>query len=469
MISSFTCPGSSVGTLLPGVAASGVTQIISANVDAVGSYSLSTNTVNGVTFTGSDTFSSTGNSQSITLTATGIPLASGTFTYTLNACSFTITVGCPGIITGRLVDTPIGAVKTFSINAPVAGNLILFSNQMAYNDDKIKSIFSQMFLDGAPTTFSENGIPGHSVENRYQSIPNYTTVPVTAGNHTVTIKANADVLGLSGHTIEYMFVPDCLPSANKITSGKIIGTDYTSQFSALSNPLPAFNLTFTNPGKLILLPTLCFASRAYPSSPGFSQASYTYDIMVNNTKVGNALQSYANRESRWQMLPGLAVADIPAGNSAVNLVPLAGSGSTLFNDPNDRVLSARLNWIYVPATATVTTGILSAAEGQLAASTSSQSFTLIAPSKGKFVLLGQASLWQNSVAAGLEYKVKNGLTDLAVVNLNTWHPEGVWQTLPFATELSVAGAGPVTIDYVPTPGKFISFGQCKLLWIFIAE
>lgn len=67
------------------------TQEIQANVTKAGTYSITTDQVNGITFANSGTLASTG-TQSITLTGTGTPTLAGTETYTLNtapACSFT--------------------------------------------------------------------------------------------------------------------------------------------------------------------------------------------------------------------------------------------------------------------------------------------------------------------------------------------------------------------------------------------
>lgn len=92
LVSSYSCTTASEGRLKKSVPVSGtgVTQTITANVTALGSYSISA-TANGVTFTGSGTFTSTGN-QDVLLTATsGTPTNSGNHTYTLSTtpnCGF---------------------------------------------------------------------------------------------------------------------------------------------------------------------------------------------------------------------------------------------------------------------------------------------------------------------------------------------------------------------------------------------
>ena len=81
VVNSYTL-GSAAGILYANSEIITITQQIVANVKSVGTYSLSTS-VNGITYTASGTFTSTGN-QTITLHATGTPIAIGSFTATLN-------------------------------------------------------------------------------------------------------------------------------------------------------------------------------------------------------------------------------------------------------------------------------------------------------------------------------------------------------------------------------------------------
>ncbi len=71
------------------------TVVIQVNVSSPGSYSLSTNTVNGITFSGSGVFTSTG-LYNVTLQGTGVPQAAGTFLLKPqignSSCTFTVPV-----------------------------------------------------------------------------------------------------------------------------------------------------------------------------------------------------------------------------------------------------------------------------------------------------------------------------------------------------------------------------------------
>jgi uncharacterized protein (TIGR02145 family) len=97
IVSGYTCATAFAGTMIAGTAVSGVRQIITATVTTVGTYSITTTTANGVTFSATGTFAGTG-AQNITLTATGTPTAAGSTTFTLNTtpnCNFSRTTNHP--------------------------------------------------------------------------------------------------------------------------------------------------------------------------------------------------------------------------------------------------------------------------------------------------------------------------------------------------------------------------------------
>jgi hypothetical protein len=108
VVSGYSCSTASAGTMVAGIAVSGVTQTITATVTTVGTYSIST-TANGVTFAGSGTFAGTG-AQNIVLTASGTPTAAGSNSFTLNTtpnCGFS-----------RITLAPLPANITLSAISP---------------------------------------------------------------------------------------------------------------------------------------------------------------------------------------------------------------------------------------------------------------------------------------------------------------------------------------------------------------
>lgn len=138
------CTGAVIeGTFKVGTATTSANRVILAvMVDSVGTYNIITSTVNGVSFSGSGTFTATG-AQTITLTASGTPATAGDFNFTAGAggCSFTITVvpnsgssggtavytfdGSPASCSGATVNgtytagTATGAANTVVLNVTV--------------------------------------------------------------------------------------------------------------------------------------------------------------------------------------------------------------------------------------------------------------------------------------------------------------------------------------------------------------
>jgi hypothetical protein len=94
-------PGTTQGTYVAGVATtSSNTATVNVDVTTVGTYSIVTTAVDGVTFSASGTFSGPG-PQAIVLNATGTPSAEGSFTVPVTVgsttCSFPLTVGSGAI------------------------------------------------------------------------------------------------------------------------------------------------------------------------------------------------------------------------------------------------------------------------------------------------------------------------------------------------------------------------------------
>ena len=97
--------------------------LVTVMVDSIGSYSISSNTINGMSFTGKGFFSAVGE-QTITLTATGKPVTDGIFMYTIGAgnCTFSVVVNKAGSST---------AVFTYDGAPAACTNLSVFGTYKA--------------------------------------------------------------------------------------------------------------------------------------------------------------------------------------------------------------------------------------------------------------------------------------------------------------------------------------------------
>jgi hypothetical protein len=91
-----TCSGANVaGSFTAGVAVTADNTVtLSVTVDSIGTYMISTNTNNGITFSGSGVFTDIG-VQDVTLMASGTPAVAGSFAFVpgINGCSFDVAFG----------------------------------------------------------------------------------------------------------------------------------------------------------------------------------------------------------------------------------------------------------------------------------------------------------------------------------------------------------------------------------------
>lgn len=110
------------GVYVKGTALSASNTItLKVNVTTAGSYNISTNTANGINFSGSGVFLSTGNNIDVTLTGSGTPLATGITSLTpdiTSSCSFNITVADePPLGSGTFTCKIDGTLITFNQSA----------------------------------------------------------------------------------------------------------------------------------------------------------------------------------------------------------------------------------------------------------------------------------------------------------------------------------------------------------------
>lgn len=175
-----TCTGATpVGTYVAGTPLTAANSItLNVNVTTVGTWSVTTApAVNGVTFSGTGTFATTG-AQTIVLTGSGTPTAAGSFTFTVTGatatCTFqstvapaasgnaVFTVACTGAtpVGVYMAGTPLTAANTITLNVNVttagtwtvttapAVNGIIFSGTGTFSTTGAQTI--QLSASGTP-------------------------------------------------------------------------------------------------------------------------------------------------------------------------------------------------------------------------------------------------------------------------------------------------------------------------------
>ena len=222
VISGFT-EGSLTGNLTIDEPASGVTKTMFANVTTAGSYSIKTLPFNnnGVIFSGSGTFTSTGNNKSITLTATGTPNSQGSeglWTYYSNTepqFAFNATIGGDPSTNGTAIVTDYTSISSqgelFPSEDPTLSNV---TQTIRANVTKTGTYFLKTTTTNG-TTFTANGTFTNTGNNDITLVA--TGTPISAGTYTFTLNTTpANNFNRQVYTIE--------PSTN----GAAIVSGYTS-------------------------------------------------------------------------------------------------------------------------------------------------------------------------------------------------------------------------------------------------
>jgi hypothetical protein len=160
------CGGAvSAGTYVVGTALAATNTIqLQVTVTTVGSYNITTNTVNGFSFTGTGNFAAVG-PQSVLLIGTGTPTAAGSFNFTATAGASTCTfsVVCTGGVVPPAINLdyrPQTAFTNYSGNRLQA----FFSNPGA-------QFFDTVYFQVSPNTINKNGIIYNIIEDKENGIP----------------------------------------------------------------------------------------------------------------------------------------------------------------------------------------------------------------------------------------------------------------------------------------------------------
>lgn len=225
------------------------------NVTTLGTYNVTTNSLNGITFSGSGVFTTTG-TQGVTLTATGTPMAEGDFNYTATVptgnCSFIVHTNAPGPGTSAYT---LGGSPGNCTGAVLAGTYIQGVPLTAANTVTVSATVTALGSYNL-TTAPVNGVT-------YAGSGNFTTL----GPQMITLTGNG--------------TPAAAGAFNHVISS---GTGSTScTFSVNYNP-PAPPASFTLQGSPGSCSGAVLAGSYYTGNP--LGASNTVSLQVNVTTAG---------------------------------------------------------------------------------------------------------------------------------------------------------------------------------------
>lgn len=261
-------PGSCTGFVLNGSYTSGVplapgnSVALTVNVTAIGSYNISTDLVNGIIFSATGQFLTTG-TQTITLSGSGTPVLGGSFPFTVTgnsgSCSFSVTVVGPAVYTlggagsnctgfvlagTYLAAVPLTAANTATIdvNVTVTGAFNISSTTV----DGIKFSKTGNFTSTGPQTVVLVGSGTPTVANTF-------VFPVSGGTTTCNFSLTVNPTPVSAYTFNCATstvngsynVGTALGTSNTIT----LSVNVTSVGTYTISSLPAVNgISFSKTG-----------------------------------------------------------------------------------------------------------------------------------------------------------------------------------------------------------------------------
>ncbi|MEP7106420.1 MAG: hypothetical protein ABI760_00530 [Ferruginibacter sp.] len=165
---------------------------VSVNVTTLGTYAVSTNTVNGITFSANGTFTATG-TQVIQLNGSGTPIVGGTFDFTpgANGCTFSITV--TGSSSGSAVFTYDGGTGICTTAFPsgtfTSGNVLTASN-IVIVDVNVTATGTYLITTPLVNGFSFSGSGSFATIGINSVTLTGTGTPATEGDFNFTLSNN---------------------------------------------------------------------------------------------------------------------------------------------------------------------------------------------------------------------------------------------------------------------------------------
>ena len=206
---------------------------VNVDVTTVGTYTISTNAVNGYTFSGSGSFGATGPTQ-ITLQGSGKPAAVGTNNFTVTAgtssCTFPVTV------TAATTNPPTGACGATPQGTFTAGTALVAANTI---------VVSHTYTTAGSYTASTNSVNGYSF-----SSGSVTAAAGTPTNITLTGTGTPTAAGTNNFTINFGDGQSCTFTVTVNSSTPPVqNTDY---FPIAANNWWSYNYTGGNTDTMVL-------------------------------------------------------------------------------------------------------------------------------------------------------------------------------------------------------------------------
>lgn len=300
-------PGSCTPIVLAGTYTQGValtssnTVQVQVNVATTGSYTIATNTVNGVSLTGSGTFTTTG-LQNVILTGSGTPVSAGSqnfiVTFGSSTCNFSITFNA-GTSTGDYFPVTAGSNWAYG-NTTTAGD--------------------SFFVSATSLTRSISGYSNPYNVFTYDTIPNsskpdslfYRKATVAGGkdyyeNFDAEAYFSFDPGTTTPKNVEYIFLKDYVPVGTPWNSTNISGVQggvtYTiyikmTLFEKVTTPITVGAATSSD----VLKVRYEYFLTTAPGAPFFTEERwFAKDIGMIYNSFNNGTNNYIYKVGRYQV------------------------------------------------------------------------------------------------------------------------------------------------------------------------
>ena len=296
-------PGApATGSYSAGVAMTSLnTKTINIGVSTVGSYVFSTNVQNGVAFSATGSFSSTGASLPVVLRASGTPTAGGAFTYTINAygqqCTFPVTFTAPAIpiCTGKVYSSfPAPLINNTPYNGITVTIPYTNGNGSPYPADS--QVISGIMLKRPAGNFAVgNGSIVYTTSGTYTGATNgFLVYNVNIGGTICEVTfGDAIRAALSTSTAVY----DATPVGEWI---KVTGAEYNNLLNTVQGSAKRVQsdtiMAMSNAAASSRGTGATFTEAPIPANPGVTPAQYT-QVPASSYIVGFSFRNLNNNPS----------------------------------------------------------------------------------------------------------------------------------------------------------------------------
>ena len=317
------CTGASIqGIFKAGIALNGTNNlIIQVNVTTVGAYTISTTTINGMTFSATGSFSNTG-VQTVTLNGSGTPATAGTNTISVNSfgnsCTYALTV--QPAVTPNAVYTLASAANVCS-NAVAGGTYAV--NSALSSDNTIDLQVNVTAVGGwTITTAAVNGMTfsgsGNFNSTGIQTISlTGAGTPLTAGANVIPFTAGSSTCNFTITVGTDPNVPACNPPNNTAEFSNLFDINFTYVHGAPFGG--AYKITGNGSNGDI---TMEFAGNTQPTAGIYRVQPQAGDFIYGDVRI-----SLVNQNIYWQCSSGKVFVTVANGRVTAVFCDISFSGS----------------------------------------------------------------------------------------------------------------------------------------------